>query len=184
MLFPCNSLLSLELVPPHVSSFPQQVSHGPGISSMLGCPGNPGFIFTTLPNVLSGPAGRDTLASCLASVTFLSSREKIYNPIHTLVSLGLHAGRTLKYSLHLWLFIDTERFTYLILNPEPYGWSGAAWCSWKMVPFSYNIFITFLFFFFFFTQWNIYCSPNSYRYHSKVCVTIKIPWRAHKSYLS
>ena len=75
----CSTLLSHELVPYPECSSPWQVSHGSGISNILGSPKQPRFHVTASWNGLSGPPYRDSLATCLASSSFLNCRGRCYN---------------------------------------------------------------------------------------------------------
>lgn len=70
--------------PCYVSRFPQQVSHGSGISNIMGFPG---LTFTASCNVLSVPPCRDTPDTRLAPEAFLSHGGRAHNLF--LVSLTL-----------------------------------------------------------------------------------------------
>lgn len=71
----CNTLLSNRLARLPVGSFPWQASQNSGISNI--------FVFkaiqaSPLHNSLSEPPCMDTLATCLASGTFLSGERKLH----------------------------------------------------------------------------------------------------------
>ena len=79
----CSILLSLALSSLPISSFPQQVSHGSGISNILESPWQASLqLFSYF-----SPSCRDTPHTSLASMAFLRNRGRFYNPV--LVSFAL-----------------------------------------------------------------------------------------------
>ena len=92
----CNTHFSLLGLFPHsVYSSPWQLSHSSSISNTFGSPLKSDFMFTVSHNGLSRPPYRDTPDTHMASVIFLSHRERFHSSL----------------------------FDSLTLKPEPYGQS-------------------------------------------------------------